>query len=112
MTRVNTAAKERRVRDRRSIQDRTRILWIENGLQRQTMGEIRDLSPRGMSCWAPQRIPASTEIRLECATQRLNGDAVVRHCNNKGARFLLGIEFMGSLTWRGSGETEVRPRWD
>jgi PilZ domain len=85
---------------------------VENGIARQSIGEVRDLSESGMSCWVAQRIPAFSEIRIECHTQRLHGDAVVRHCNNHGARFLLGIEFRGSLTWRPGSEASGRRRWD
>ena len=109
----STATKEQRGRDRRAIQARVRIVWVENGIARQTMGDIRDISPKGMSCWVPQRIAAGTEIRLECPPQHLHGDALVRHSNNKGARSLLGIEFRGSMTWRAPDEPPpAQPRWD
>lgn len=109
---TSTAAKEKRARDRKNLTGRVRIFWCENGIQRQTTGELRDISPTGLSCWVGQRMPSPTVIRLECPVQHLHGDALVRHCNSQGARFLLGIEFRGGLTWRSSDAPVPRPRFD
>lgn len=109
---ATTAVKERRGRTRREVAGRVRILWQEDGMQRQAMGDIRDISERGLSCWMTQRLPSCTEIRLECAAQHLHGDAYVRHCTNKGARYLVGVEFRGSMIWRSADDPPTRPRWE
>lgn len=77
---TSTAAKEKRARDRKNLTGRVRIFWCENGIQRQTTGELRDISPTGLSCWVGQRMPSPTEVRMECNTPHLHGDALVRHC--------------------------------
>ena len=104
--------KERRTRVRHEMEGRLRILWQENGMARQTMAELRNISASGLSCLIAQRLPAHTEIRLEYPAQRLHGYAYVRHCNSRGAQYLIGIEFRGGLTWRAPGEAHQRGRWD
>ena len=104
--------KERRARARVEMKGRVRILWEENGLARQTTAELQNISTNGMSCLVPQRLAARTEIRVEWPGQHLHGDAYVRHCNNRGANYLIGIEFRGGMTWRAPGAERERGRWD
>jgi hypothetical protein len=107
-----TACKECRVRTRHEVRGKVRVIWEENGIRRQAMGEIRDISATGLSCWIGNRIAAHTEVRLECQAEHLLGTAMVRHCNGKGMRFLIGVEFRGSLQWQAPGEERTGRGWD
>jgi hypothetical protein len=104
--------KECRAHVRHEATGKVRIVWDEAGIQRQSTGEIRNVSVDGLACWLGQRIPARTEVRVECPSEHLLGTAIVRHCNGKGMRFLVGVEFRGTLKWRAPGEQPRARGWD
>jgi hypothetical protein len=104
--------KECRAKARHEVKGKVRVLWEENGMQRQATGEIHNISATGLACWIGNRIPAPSEVRVECHAEHLLGTAIVRHCTGKGMRFLIGVEFRGTLKWKAPGDEPAHRGWD
>lgn len=85
--------KETRRIERGMFAGEVRLSWEQDGSQRFTKGTGRDLSSTGMSVQVQVNVPVRTPVRVESSVFRLARYATVRHSTNKGARYLLGLEF-------------------
>ncbi|MBS1830125.1 MAG: PilZ domain-containing protein [Acidobacteria bacterium] len=76
-----------------------KLSWNSGGQERMALGDLQDVSSTGLRLSTIDPLPAGTAIRFQADTIRLHGTAVVRHCTQKGLRYLVGVEFLGGLTW-------------
>lgn len=81
---------------------KVKFSWTSDGQERMAIGDLLDVSAGGMRISSVQRLPAGQAIRFQAETLRLHGSAIVRHCTQKGLRYVLGVEFLGGLTWSGN----------
>jgi|WetSurMetagenome_2_1015567.scaffolds.fasta_scaffold1204006_2 hypothetical protein len=61
-----------------------------------------DISATGAQLEIETGIAPSTVVQLESPHFKIVGVAVVRHCQNKGMKFRVGVEFSGGLKWEGA----------
>jgi hypothetical protein len=78
-----------------------RVTWLDaNGDVRIEDG-VRpfDVSAGGMSLQLPVSALLLSQIRLESGDGEVLGHGKVRYCRARGAVYMVGIEFTGSLRW-------------
>lgn len=90
---MSVPRKNIRKADRAAFTGDVKLTWEEAGYPRLARATGCDLSDTGMSCRVLSPIPERTQVRIEGAGFASPRYAVVRHCTQKGARFLLGLEF-------------------
>jgi|SRR5579871_890863 len=75
------------------------------GNEKFASGEILDVSASGMRVKVPEELAAHTLVTLRSDRLALHGRASARSCVRQGAKYLVGLEFIGGLSWkRGSRE--------
>jgi hypothetical protein len=56
-----------------------------------------NMSSAGALLRTPEPIPVGSPVYMESRQMRLMANAVVRHCTEQKSKFLIGLEFRGSL---------------
>jgi len=83
---------------RSPISARFELGWQDNrGWQKQTQSRGVNMSSAGAAVLSPEPISVGTTVYLNSKEMLLMGAATVRHCTEKNSKFLLGLEFRGSL---------------
>lgn len=103
--------KDHRSQERLRVTGKVKLFWDENGAPQQAAAEIFDISPTGLSCWMPRRLPTGARVKIEAAHLKLFGFAMVRHSRGQGMRILVGMQFEGGLRWLAPGQEVAKPRW-
>jgi PilZ domain len=62
--------------------------------------EILDVSEAGMRVKVPESLAEHTFVTLRSDRLALHGRASVRSCVRRGAKYLVGLEFIGGLQWK------------
>jgi hypothetical protein len=88
---------ERRRSPRAQKTGKVRVGFDVEGDQRGAFCTLMDLSAAGMRIASPERIPVNTTILFQIESPYLHGSAKVRHCTQKGMKFIVGVEFLGGL---------------
>ena len=57
-----------------------------------------DFSSAGAEVLSPAPIAVGAVVSFQCKELQLMGHATVRHCTKQKSKFLIGLEFRGSLT--------------
>jgi hypothetical protein len=84
---------------RSAISSRIELGWQDsNGWKKQTQSRGVDMSSAGASVLSPEPIAVGCPVYLHSKELQLMGGAIVRHCTERGSKFLIGMEFQGSLT--------------
>jgi len=74
------------------------VSWQDTlGQKRCTEARGMNMSSAGALVRAEESIPAGTAVYIESKQMRLMANAIVRHCTERKSRFLIGMEFRGSL---------------
>lgn len=87
------ARKNTRRADRLDFAEDVKLTWEESGYPKLARGTGCNLSETGMSCRMLTRVPERTQVRVECQSFGQPRYAMVRHCTQKGTRYVLGLEF-------------------
>ena len=75
------------------------VSWLDSrGQARYAEGRGLNMSSAGALVRAPEAIPVGSPVYIESKQMRLMANAVVRHCTEQKSKFLIGLEFRGSLT--------------
>jgi len=83
---------------RSPISARFELGWQDNrGWQKQTQSRGVNMSSAGAAVLSPEPISVGTTVYLNSKELLLMGAATVRHCTEKNSKFLIGLEFRGSL---------------
>ncbi len=83
---------------RSPINARFELGWQDQrGWQKQTQSRAVNMSSAGAGVMSPDPIAVGTTVYVNSKELQLMGAATVRHCTVKRGRFLLGLEFRGSL---------------
>jgi PilZ domain len=73
--------------------------WQDHkGWKKQTQSRGVDMSSAGASVVSPEPIAVGSPVYLNVKELQLMGGAIVRHCTERRSKFLIGLEFQGSLT--------------
>lgn len=74
------------------------VSWQDaQGQKRCTEARGMNMSSAGALVRAAEPIPAGSAVYIESKPLRLMANAIVRHCTERKSRFLIGMEFRGSL---------------
>lgn len=83
---------------RSPISARIEMGWQDSrGWQKQTQSRGVNMSIAGASVLSPEPIAVGSPVYLNSKELQLMGAATVRHCTEKGSKFVIGLEFRGSL---------------
>ena len=77
------------------------LTWaMENGDACARNGECVDVSATGIKVKLDSQIPARTVVTVRARDLALHGSASVRSCNRVGARYIIGLEFVGGMRFQ------------
>jgi hypothetical protein len=77
------------------------VSWKDRlGNEKFANAEILDVSEEGMRVKLPESLVEHTLVTLRSDRPALHGRASVRSCARLGARYLVGLEFIGGLQWK------------
>jgi hypothetical protein len=83
---------------RSPINARIEMGWQDSrGWQKQTQSRGVNMSSAGAAVLSPEPIAVGSTVYLNSKELLLMGAATVRHCTEKSSKFLIGMEFRGSL---------------
>ena len=86
---------------RKAFSGKISVTWSdEHGDPCTRNGECLDISTRGLKVKVDSEIPARTVVIVKARELDLHGSASVRSCTRVGARYILGLEFVGGLKWQ------------
>ena len=90
-----------RKNSRLSYSGKISLTWAaENGDGCARNGECLDVSSSGIKVRLDSQIPARTVVTVRASELALHGSASVRSCNRVGARYIIGLEFVGGMKWQ------------
>jgi len=77
------------------------LTWAdEHGHPYASNGECVDISIKGIKVMVDSEIPTRTVVTLKSPQLVLHGSASVRSCTRIGARYVMGLEFVGGMKWQ------------
>jgi len=83
---------------RSPITARIEMGWQDNrGWQKQAQSRGVNMSSAGAAVMSPEPIAVGATVYVNSKELQLMGAATVRHCTEKKSKFLIGLEFRGSL---------------
>lgn len=90
-------------RHTRSPLDSTvRLGWQDDqGVQRVVKGRCVDISARGIGILLDESVPLRSYLQFRVEGLYFAGSGSVRSVSRRGMKFLVGIEFAGTLRWDG-----------
>ncbi len=89
---------ERRTDTRLLCADLIELIWCDDlGRERRRIGNLEDISLRGMCIQMELPIQVGTSIRLTCLDQKLTG--IVRYAVYRDRAYFIGIEFEEDSRW-------------
>lgn len=78
-----------------------RLTWQDqNGLQRVAKGKCVDISERGLGILVEENVPLRSYVQFRVEKIGFTGSGSVRYVTRKGLRYVLGLEFAGTLHWQ------------
>ena len=87
-----------RLHRRTPFKANARAFWQDRwGQQRFAIGRTLDVSERGLSLELPERIEVRAVVGVECERLGLKVIGTVRHSRRIGAKYLVGLEFGGTI---------------
>jgi hypothetical protein len=76
------------------------VSWRDgSGNEKFANAEILDVSEAGIRVKVPESFADRTLVTLRSDRLELHGQASARSCVRQGAKYLLGLEFVGGLKW-------------
>jgi hypothetical protein len=91
-----TVSKEQRKKERRPVAGGVGISWQEGYGQRQFCNvEGVDLSESGVMVESPVPITVGTYVQMDADAFGFSGTALVRHCQRRASKYVVGLEFHG-----------------
>jgi hypothetical protein len=81
------------------------VSWKDRlGNEKFANAEILDVSEAGIRVKVPESLAEHTLVTLRSDRLALHGRASVRSCDRQGAKYLVGLEFIGGLSWKPPSE--------
>jgi hypothetical protein len=81
------------------------VSWKDRlGNEKFANAEILDVSEAGIRVKVPESLAEHTLVTLRSERLALHGRASVRSCDRQGAKYLVGLEFIGGLSWKPPSE--------
>ena len=77
------------------------VSWRDRlGNEKFACAEILDVSQAGMRVKVPESVVEQTLVTLRSDRLALHGRASAKSCVRQGAKYLVGLEFIGGLNWK------------
>jgi hypothetical protein len=77
------------------------VSWRDRlGNEKFACAEVLDLSEAGMRIKVPESVVEQTLVTLRSDRLALHGQASAKSCVRQGAKYLVGLEFIGGLYWK------------
>ena len=77
------------------------LTWAtENGDPCARNGDCLDVSSTGIRIKVDAPIPTRTVVTVRARELELHGSASVRSCTRFGAKYIIGLEFVGGMKWQ------------
>jgi hypothetical protein len=77
------------------------VSWRDRlGNEKFASAEVLDLSEAGMRIKVPESVGEQTLVTLRSDRLALHGRASAKSCVRQGAKYLVGLEFVGGLNWK------------
>jgi hypothetical protein len=70
-----------------------KLQWEEAGARKAARAVGHDFSAKGLSVESLCKLPLKTLVRMESSLWKAATYAHVRHCTQKGGKYLIGLEF-------------------
>jgi hypothetical protein len=79
-----------------------RVTWLDTNGDMKVEHDARpiDISETGMAIQLPEAALVLSQVRMETGSGELLGHGKVRYCRPMGSKYIVGIEFTGSLRWQ------------
>lgn len=93
---------------RKPIEANIRIGWQDQWqTEKSALTRSFDISESGMRIEVCERLPLRADVTLQCEKLRLQTRAIVRYCEQKGSKYIVGVEFASGYRWAAPNE-EIR----
>lgn len=88
-----------------------RVIWVDADGNPKIESNARpvNVSELGIAIELPEPALLFSNVRLESAEGELLGFGEVRHCGRMGAKYIVGVQFADSLTWRAPEGPIIEP---
>ena len=94
------ASRNSRRHDRNLVEVTIRIGWQDaSRMDKSVQTRSYDISSSGLRFELFERLPLRSDVMLRGDKIGLQTRATVRHCEPKGARYSIGVEFAGGYRW-------------
>jgi c-di-GMP-related signal transduction protein len=86
---------------RHAVQATANVFWEDStGRELATVGKILNVSVQGLQLQMTERIPVRTLVACSAPKLNISGQGVVRYCDQKQGKYLIGLEFSNGTGWR------------
>ncbi len=86
---------------RHAAQGTMTVMWEDaSGREQATLAQLVNVSVRGVQMLLTQRLPIQTAVHCSAPKAGISGRGVVRYCNPKHGKYVIGLEFTNGSGWR------------
>ena len=78
-----------------------RVTWQDSeGNHKFTRAKVLDISDTGIRIELPEAVPVRGAVGLQAESLGLRCSGSVRHCVRTGIKYIAGIAFIGTVSWK------------
>jgi c-di-GMP-related signal transduction protein len=85
---------------RHTVQGTINILWEDGGREKATVAQLLNVSVHGLQLLVTERLAVHTAVSCNAVKLRVSGRGVVRYCNLRQGKYVIGLEFSNGTGWR------------
>jgi len=90
---------------RKTVEVAVRLCWQDSsGIVRYSKGRCLEISESGLRVETSDPMPLRSYVNFQIDNPPFAGSGSVRHVTRSGLKFVIGLEFAGTLRWRPSGK--------
>jgi len=89
---------------RHAVHEAITVLWEDSsGCEHVMLGQLLNVSIGGIQLQLTERLPVHTLVSCSAPKIAISGRGVVRYCNPRQGKYLIGLEFCSGTGWREPG---------
>jgi hypothetical protein len=86
---------------RHAVQGSINVMWEDSsGHQQASIAQLLNVSVHGVQLQLSQRLPVQNAVSCSAPKMGISGRGVVRYCNPKQGKYVIGLEFPNGSGWR------------
>ena len=86
---------------RHAIEGNVNIMWADStGREKVMVAQVLNVSVHGLQLQLTERLPVQTSLYCNAPKIGISGRGVVRYCNMRQGKYLIGLEFSNGTGWR------------